>query len=240
MVACDIWLSEMLNRKAYTILLPEKEISEQIRPGTFARALEPYMGESPVFIFAKVAPTDFRTLGLLSDLRFRVVESTLVFEKKINQKRQPDGPFTIRFSAPEDQQQVVNLARLSFKYSRFHLDTRFSADTANEIKAAWVNNYFCGNRGDHLVVALKGETVAGFMLLLAGQDAAIHIDLIAVDERYRRKNIAGNMIAFAETHLPGTRRIYAGTQAANIASVRMYEQQGFRLSSSRYVMHYHN
>jgi RimJ/RimL family protein N-acetyltransferase len=48
------------------------------------------------------------------------------------------------------------------------------------------------------------------------------------------------MIAYAETNLQGFEKIHAGTQIANIPSMRLYESLGFRICRAGYVFHYHN
>ena len=60
-----------------------------------------------------------------------------------------------------------------------------------------------------------------------------------VEEAYRRRGIAAEMIAFVESQFtPAV--IAVGTQVANLPSVRLYEKLGFRLASTQYVFHFHN
>jgi ribosomal protein S18 acetylase RimI-like enzyme len=150
------------------------------------------------------------------------------------------GNFTIRFANSRDQDQVQNIARNSFIYSRFHCDPTIPKEMADTIKAEWAHNYFLGKRGDEMVVALVDDMVVGFLLLLRGNNGDLTIDLIAVDERQRGKGIAGNMISYAESRHQDCSRILVGTQVANVASIRLYEKVGFWMHDSKYVLHYHN
>jgi ribosomal protein S18 acetylase RimI-like enzyme len=75
---------------------------------------------------------------------------------------------------------------------------------------------------------------------LFGPEGTLIIDLIAVDERHRRKGIATGMIAYAESHCGHFETIRVGTQVANIPSLRFYERAGFLVSASNYVFHYHH
>ncbi|MBP1741959.1 MAG: hypothetical protein H6Q48_4252, partial [Deltaproteobacteria bacterium] len=94
-------------------------------------------------------------------------------------------------------------------------------------------------RGDNMVVAIKDSSPAGFLqLLYSGKDLVI--DLIAVEEKFRRMGIARAMIHFAETALRGFEEIAVGTQIANVPSIRLYEKLGFRVASSVYTFHYHH
>jgi ribosomal protein S18 acetylase RimI-like enzyme len=133
----------------------------------------------------------------------------------------------------------MEVARKNFVYSRFHLDRAVPNVLADKIKAEWVGNYFLGKRGDEMVVALVDERVVGFLQLLRRNENLI-IDLIAVDASQRRKGIARDMIAYAESQYDDCSHIVVGTQVANIPSIRLYEKIGFRLRSSKYVFHYHN
>jgi ribosomal protein S18 acetylase RimI-like enzyme len=134
----------------------------------------------------------------------------------------------------------VGLARRSFDYSRFHLDSVIPASVADTIKAEWAGNYFAGQRGDEMVVAVMRGTVVGFLLLLRGDKGVLNVDLIAVDRDMRRKGISSDMIAYAESQCRNCSRILVGTQVANVPSIRLYEKIGFRLFASHYVFHYHN
>ena len=91
---------------------------------------------------------------------------------------------------------------------------------ADEIKAQWAANFFSGQRGDRLVVAVlnekPSEKIVGFALLATGGRVEVVIDLIAVDEAYRRRGIAAEMIAFIESQFAPSRdcRRNAGRQSA--------------------------
>ena len=68
------------------------------------------------------------------------------------------------------------------------------------------------------------------------------IDLIAVHPAHARKGHARAMIGLAALKGTGAgqlpRGMVVGTQAANIASIRLYESLGFRLSDSKFVLHH--
>jgi ribosomal protein S18 acetylase RimI-like enzyme len=90
-----------------------------------------------------------------------------------------------------------------------------------------------------VVVEVEGAVV-GFLQLLRAADGALVIDLIAVDERYRRRGLGGEMIAFVEAKAGAGQLIRVGTQIANTASIRLYEGVGFRMTEAQYVFHYHH
>ena len=83
------------------------------------------------------------------------------------------------------------------------------------------------------------KKIVGFTLLLVPTDSEVVIDLIAVDDAYRRRGIAAEMIAFVESQFAPA-QLVVGTQVANLPSVRLYEKLGFRLAGAQYVFHFHN
>ena len=117
-------------------------------------------------------------------------------------------------------------------------------EIANAIKSEWAANYFCGKRGDGMVVAEQDRQVVGFVQLLWHADECLVIDLIGVDSPHQGEGIGRDMIGYAFHHGIGDdrrpSRIRVGTQAANTPSVRLYESLGFRLITAQYVLHYHS
>ena len=195
----------------------------------------------PIFIYTKipVAVGYLKLVKCVERLGFHLVDTNIVFRKPI--LRNPkcfNNNCQMRFAQQEDREQVAELARKNFTYSRFHLDDEIPSSTANNIKAEWVSNFFAGKRGDKLVVALINNVVVGFSLLLESMEDLI-IDLIAVDKNQHRKGIASDMITYVEHHLNEFSRIQVGTQLANVPSIRLYEKMGFRVFASNYVFHYH-
>ena len=133
----------------------------------------------------------------------------------------------------------MELANKSFKYSRFHLDSFFSNEVANNIKAEWVRSFFMEKRGDAMIVALIDNTIVGFLLLLQ-DDERITIDLIAVDSNFRGEGIAKDMIMYSQDCYKDLSFIRVGTQLVNRPSINLYENLFFRFIEAKYVFHYHS
>jgi ribosomal protein S18 acetylase RimI-like enzyme len=102
-----------------------------------------------------------------------------------------------------------------------------------------VSNFFVGARGDALVVAEHDRNVDAFLLLLGPASGILTIDLIAVDRGRRRHGLGAACIGFAAAHFTDARMLRVATQAANVGSLRFYENLGFRTISSQYVLHLH-
>lgn len=234
----DEWLSAVLDQDVYRLLADEKFIESAVSDR--GRWKPPFDGK-PVFIYTKVS-TDFTNrVACLESLGFDLIDTCVTFDKQISEQTAPTprNKHLVRFAVPEDKEQVVELARGNFRYSRFHLDPLISEESANRIKMEWVRNYFAGLRGDQMIVSLVGKEVAGFLLILYQSSARLVIDLIAVDERFRGRGLAKDMIAFAEHAYPSFSQLVVGTQVSNIPSLRLYEKMGFQICATQYVFHYH-
>jgi len=192
-----------------------------------------------VFLYTKVSTDELEKVSALEKLGFHVVDTALTFEKAVSKRNSLVGNCALRFAKLADRKSVMEIAEKNFRYSRFHLDPQIDKSLAGRIKSEWAGNYFTGKRGDQMVVATEGERVVGFNQILHGQNGTLVIDLIAVDSVVRRRGVAQDMIAYSENESGAFSKIRVGTQAANVASVRLYEKLGFRLIGSQYVLHYH-
>ena len=236
----DNWLSGILGKEVYRIIADDFFIGELKDKKSSDYALMKDLRAKQVFMYAKVAPDSLEHIRVLQKQSFYLVDTNILFEKPVSSHKEAQQHDGIRFAVPADEEQVAELAGKSFKYSRFHLDSAFTPDVANTIKAEWARNYFKGKRGDAMVVALDSDKVIGFAQLLKFKNGLLTIDLIAVDAGYRGKGVARGMISYAESRCEGAKKITVGTQLANTSSILCYEKMGFRLSGSNYVFHYHN
>lgn len=228
----DGWLSEQLGMPSYQW----KPNLDALLDGQTFQALEP-LRQGRCFAFAKLSPTAHTYRVALQEQGFYLADTALVFEKPIQADRALRGNIQVRWAAPSDAEGAIRVAQHNFIYDRFHADPHIPPDTADALKAAWVSNYFRGQRGDQMVIAEKDGQVVGFNQLLFRDHLVI--DLIATDQAHRRQGIAHDLIAFAEAQAGTFSRIRVGTQASNIASVRLYEAMGFRLVETQYVFHYY-
>ncbi len=231
----DPWLSETMQMKCFSVAAKRflhrfPSMSEQDLAGLFE--LE------RVFLFTKVPTSDVTTTKSLQATGFRLIDTQLVFTKAISQAADAAPP-RVRRVKPEDEEAVATIAAASFSSSRFHLDPSIEDSVADHIKATWVRNYFRGNRGDDMLVAVDNGAPAGFLLLLDAGKGILVIDLIAVAPNHYKKGVGSMMIQAAESMHKEFAHIQAGTQVCNIASIGLYEKLGFRLQASHYILHLH-
>ena len=92
-----------------------------------------------------------------------------------------------------------------------------------------------------MIVAEADGKPAGFLLSLMAGNKRI-IDLIAVEPRHLRRGLGRQMIEFLARNCArenAVDTIAVGTQVANLAAAGLYENLGFRLVASSYVLHHH-
>ena len=231
----DEWLGQILGQDVYRLNCNDEflnHIKKDPKPFT-------NLSSQRVFIYTKIPTTQITAAQVLEQNGFFLVDTNVVFKKNVLAQENSQATNEMRFATSSDQDQVANLAKEAFLYSRFHLDPAFSKIQANKIKEEWVKNFFLKKRGDQMVVAVVNNHVVGFTQLIFGKDKVLTIDLIGTDPQFRRRGIAQEMIDFAQNDCSGFDFIRVGTQVANVASVTLYEKMGFRLETSQYVFHYH-
>jgi len=233
----DIWLSEILGKPAFSFAYTPELVSLGVNhPG--CRLLQT-QAKQACLIYSKIPVHEPKACGILSALGFQLVDTNILFEKVVNHHASSSKHSRVRSVVPEDEEAVARIARHCFTFSRFHLDPHISRDTADSIKESWVRSFFRSERGEAMLVAEEDGELAGFVQLLKPAPSTLVIDLLGVAERFRRRSIAREMIACTETlaQLGGTVRV--GTQLANVPSLRLYQDLGFRLIEARYVYHLH-
>ena len=236
-IAEDAWLASIMGRPVFRLTVPNArtpDVERDIRNAV--------QGWDEAFAFAKIATANIAAAQFLEDLGFRLVDTRLGLEKSTavspTGREEGEAGCEIRAAKSLDAEAVVDLARRSFVYSRFHLDPQIPKALADRIKAEWVGNFFKGKRGDQMMLAQDAGKVVGFNQILVGADQGVIIDLIAVDPAWRGRGIAAELICAAEQRYPQRTRTVVGTQAANVPSLRLYQRLGFRIFESEYIFHW--
>jgi ribosomal protein S18 acetylase RimI-like enzyme len=203
-----------------------------------AKSLSQRLALRPLFVDAKVAVEDVASVAIVWQLGFALIDTQLKFSLS---KREAVRSFdsNISFASPDMDERIGSIAERYLTCDRFHRDPAIPHGAACRIKRDWARNFFAGLRGDWMVVAVRDSVPIGFLQLLRSPRDELIIDLIAVDENYRRQGLARSMIAFAVRHCNADGPMIVGTQAANVPSVQLYESMGFRYWQAQYVFHCH-
>ena len=214
----DLWLEQILKKKCYH-LIADKVKGKEFK--TFPTG----------FISCKLNPEDFKESFYLQSKKFLYIDNQLTFssKEKLNNKFK-----NCELAKKTDISEILRLTSF-LSNSRFHNDNNINIKQSNMIKEKWVSNFFLGLRGDGLVIYRGKNSIEGFLLYLK-EKKKIVIDLIVVDPKKREKKIGKNMIHFL-SNLHDNFTIQAGTQASNLIAIKFYQKIGFKLSSSKIILH---
>jgi ribosomal protein S18 acetylase RimI-like enzyme len=199
-------------------------------------------GEAPVddgrsLTYAKVDVADTESVARLTARGFSVVDVNLTFVQR--GPRPEAAAVLVEPARPEHGEALADIAGRCFRFSRFHLDPLLPDELADRVKREWVRSYVAGTRGVELLAAVDDGEPVGFLAVLESGDARI-IDLVGVAPEAQGRGAGRALVnAFVERHEADGRELRVGTQAANVASVRLYESAGFSLASAAYVLHLH-
>jgi ribosomal protein S18 acetylase RimI-like enzyme len=232
----DQWLSNILSKETYSIKFPKKGT------GAAQKELESLLNKKDLFIYAKVNPQDVYLIRFLEKNKFSFIDTTLLFKKRWEKVNLFKVKGNCRLSYPQDEERVIDIARKSFIYSRFHRDAHIKKKRADNLKAEWAKTYFKGTRGEALIVAEEKGNIIGFLLLLKGkEEKTLIMDLIAVEEKYRKQGIAQGLIYYAQKYFAEKYNCWkVGTQLVNTPAAALYNSLGFKLSEAQYIFHLHS
>jgi ribosomal protein S18 acetylase RimI-like enzyme len=175
---------------------------------------------------------------------FGVVDVSITFERVPESLLDQEMTvYTVRDARNEESKDVQEIAGVCFTNSRFHKDRHIKEEIANTIKRKWVENYFRGERGESILIAETGGKPAGFLAITrtttSNQTARV-IDLIGVHPKFQRTGAGKQMVRHFITQSVGRCNVVrVGTQLNNLPSLNLYEQSGFRIMGSHYVLHAH-
>ncbi len=170
-------------------------------------------------------------------IEFKFIDYELVFKGNVKSKI---SELNCELAKKKDIKKVIKIAKNQLKLNRFSIDSKIGPKISSKIKEYWVKNYFKNKRGDLLIINKYKSKISGFLLVIKKKNTMI-IDLIAVLNKYKRKNVALKMILFAQKNLFKKKNlVQAGTIFSNYASRKFYKKIGLQLSSKRSIYHYHS
>lgn len=167
-----------------------------------------------------------------------LADMNIQFSKNLVERLDHHDDTTYVVNCLSRNEQIVNIAKKSFNYSRFFNDPSLPQKKASEIYLYWTECAF--NQEDkYFVVSEKEGKIAGYLLFSLNNETSSVIELIAVDEKYQGKNVGKSLIKKMESFLINKRieKIKVGTQVNNISAVKFYTAMGFKYVSCGSMYH---
>jgi GNAT superfamily N-acetyltransferase len=245
----DCWLSAIVGHRVFKISLEGSAAARETEAKDYCDQITQHVNrQDRASYYCRIDTARIDLVRVLSSAGFYVVDVNVTFalDKQAQPRQLPpkaESKYQIGEVRVEAQEEVLAIARSCFRFSRFHLDPLIPTEIADQIKHDWILNYLLKKRGEHLWVASVEGRPAGFLAVIAGNDAGRRyraIDLIGVATAYQGQGLGQALVAFfVDFYRDQSDFLQVGTQIANLPSMRLYQKFGFFLAKSAYVMHKH-
>jgi ribosomal protein S18 acetylase RimI-like enzyme len=171
-----------------------------------------------------------------------LMDTKLTFELPVNFLENTSLPDAILFFEGTNLDQVTleNLAIVSSAQSRFRKDSLIPTLMADELYRLWIRKAI--NEPDsHEIIAKTVEGSIAGMFSLSLTPELIKIELVAVDPKYQKKGIAGDLMqaCFNYSKKGGFKVVQVTTQLENSAACQLYRKFGFKIVETKYIYHLH-
>ncbi len=187
---------------------------------------------------------DAGTIRLVEEHGFHLVEIRITYEGRLknwNPETRPKANkrLIIRDLQPEDIGTLQEIAKNSYKDSRWYFDPRFSDETCQAYFQTWIKKSAEGNADFVLVAELEGELLGYISGNRERHESTGTFELTAVKEVSRGLGIGHELFASGlDWYLrEGVDRILVNTQGRNIPTQRMIQRHGFISKSVQLYYH---
>ena len=174
-----------------------------------------------------------KTSAFLADVNVQFVK-----ELDYSEQRRDDYTY-VKNNLPVNDQ-ILNIARKSFRYSRFFNDPNLPESKSQNIYLHWTEGAFQKD-SKYFVICEREDKIAGF-LLFSSEESFVTVELIAVDEAYQAQGVGKALIKAMESFAydKDINKIKVGTQVNNIPAVQFYSKMGFTYVNCGSIYHIWN
>jgi ribosomal protein S18 acetylase RimI-like enzyme len=176
-----------------------------------------------------------RTNAFLTDINIQYIKEL------INIPINPNDNTKV-FDNYKKNENIMNIAKDSFKYSRFFNDPNLPKKQAENIYSYWTQCAF-KKENKYFVISKIHDLIAGYILFsIANESKTGVIELIAVDEKFRGQRVGKSLLQTMESNVSGKgiNKIKVGTQVDNISATQFYNSVGFKYTGCRTIYHLWN
>ena len=224
MINKDKWLSKQLKINCYNI--------------TYKSLLNLNLRDKNKYFYITNTLSNTKLSNLINK-NFFYINTKLNYELILKKFEKLRYDPIIKKSLKIHMSEISHLSKNSFIDDRFHKDPTINKKFADQIKKAWVENYFKGKRGDCMFhIEIKNQ-IAAFILIKHLSKKVSSIDLIAVKKEHRGKNLAKTLIENICKYLSDNnfQKLILSTQMNNINSMNLYNSLKFEINSIEYIFH---
>ena len=198
-------------------------------------------------ITARVDAHDISSIHALEQNGFITVDGILTLARTVppDPMQHAASDIEVRLAGPQDADAAAALARVAFKYDRFHSDPAIPAATADNLHAEWLRNSCSGNAADAVLLAFSRGKLAGFITCKIQSDTRTYLGktigtivLVATAADYRGRGVAmeTTMASLEWFRKHGVDWVEVGTQFRNIPAARLYQRCGFEIVAASFSL----
>ena len=123
--------------------------------------------------------------------------------------------------------------------SRFAFDPRFGLKRTRRLYREWINKSFRGDFSETIIFSVEPDEIISGFTTLRKHSGKIFIDLFAVSEEFRGKEVSVKLFHSAKnwSRKNGYEQLFVLTQGYNIAALRSYQKNGFVTDSVNIIFH---
>lgn len=242
------WDSELLGRKCgrFEIYTTDRITASDQLKKVIQSAMQFAIKDNFQHLYVRVPSSWFAVANVLSKIGFLYTDGLLLFSIDLNKSKVKSDCEMVRIASQSDLNSCVNLAKNSFRQTRFHSDPSISYTEAESIYEQWVRNSF-STAADSVVIAEINQQIAGFVTCKHQHDTYEitgkrfgTIGLVATAEKFRGQGV-GKIVTFGALDWfvsQGIDLVEVGTQISNMPASRLYEACGFKLTSTSLTFHW--
>jgi RimJ/RimL family protein N-acetyltransferase len=181
---------------------------------------------------------DAETARVAEDLAFRFVDVRVTFGAEVSGIERGDGYGCIRNARADDVEAMKSIARTSHHATRFYFDETFPRERCDEMYSRWIERS-CSGYADAVFVAATGRDVQGYATCHLADGGSGSIGLIAVAQAAQGRGYGQELVRACVQFMRDRGMPYVSvvTQGRNIASQRLYQKCGFKITGQQIWYH---
>ncbi len=241
------WDSKMYGFPAAKLdfLLANGEDSDEVKQSLLDETLARARSRGIRHFIARADAGDQSTMRVLEQSKFEIVDGIQTFSLRLpanlNGWHDPENAAETRLFEESDLAQVLEIARSSYVFDRFHADGAIANATADRINEEWLANSCKGSAADAVLVAVDGPRVLGYATCKIDREtreglgvAFGTIVMVATAGNTRNRGVGKACTAAAIRWFQNQNVdvVLVGTQLLNIPAARLYEKCGFQTVSN--------
>lgn len=199
------------------------------------------------YLTTRVDAGDVPAIHSLERAGFCLIDSIQTFSLDLKSWKEPgsrNSALTVRPFQPGDLDDVLEIARTSYVFDRFHSDPAIGREAADTFHEAWLRNSCAGIACDRVIVGAGDSGVASYVTCKIDQPqlgatglSVGTIVMVATANRARGQGCAlattfGALNWFTEQ---GVHIVEVGTQLRNLGAASLYQKAGFHPTAATFT-----